>query len=150
MSRVDTSYLRHKKIGCVACLNDFLRFFCHQETLLTRRPCIISVNRIEVQSSGGHGKHACTKWPIQSDGCIWFCTHASRTRLQAVTGFHRGQTQKPTSHPAVSALKICISSKHLRSEVRKKALLEIQWQNKVRGDKVRGKPTGTFLQIPNV
>ena len=31
-----------------------------------------------------------------------------------------------TSHPVVSALKICISSKRLRSEVRKKALLEIQ------------------------
>ena len=39
---------------------------------------------------------------------------------------HRDQTQKPTSHPAVSPLKICISSKRLRSEARKKALLEIQ------------------------
>ena len=34
--------------------------------------------------------------------------------------------ENPTSHPAVCALKICISSKRLRSEVRKKALLEIQ------------------------
>ena len=47
------------------------------------------------------------------------------------------------SHPDVSALKICISSSRLRSEVRKKVLLEIQRQNKVRGDKVRGKQTGT-------
>ena len=49
------------------------------------------------------------------------------TQITAVS--HRGQTQKPTSHPAVSdvsALKICISSKRLRSKVRKKALLEIQ------------------------
>ena len=36
------------------------------------------------------------------------------------------KTQKPTSHPVFSALKICISSKRLRSEVRKKALLETQ------------------------
>ena len=42
------------------------------------------------------------------------------------SGFTAVKTQKPTSHPAVSALKICISSKRLRSEVRKKALLEIQ------------------------
>ena len=42
------------------------------------------------------------------------------------TPLHRGQTQKPTSHPAVSALKICISSKRLQDEARKKALLEIQ------------------------
>ena len=63
---------------------------------------------------------------------------------------HSGQTQKPTSHLVVSALKICISSKRLRSEVCKKALLEIRWQNKVRGDKVRGKQTGTFPQILNV
>ena len=63
---------------------------------------------------------------------------------------HSGQTQKPTSHPAVSALKICISSKRLRSEALKKALLEIQRQNKVQGDKVRGTQTGTFLQILNV
>ena len=33
---------------------------------------------------------------------------------------------KPTSHRVVSALKICNVSKRLRSEVRKKALLEIQ------------------------
>ena len=39
---------------------------------------------------------------------------------------HSGQTQKPTSHPVANALKICISLKRLRSEVRKKALLEIQ------------------------
>ena len=34
---------------------------------------------------------------------------------------HSVQMQKPTSHPVVSALKICISSKRLRSEVRKKS-----------------------------
>ena len=45
---------------------------------------------------------------------------------RATLGKHHGQTQKPTSHPVVSTLKICISSKRLRSEARKKALLEIQ------------------------
>ena len=37
-----------------------------------------------------------------------------------------GQTLKPTSHPGFSSLKIGISSKRLRSEVRKEALLEIK------------------------
>ena len=55
-----------------------------------------------------------------------------------------GQTRKPTSHPVASALKMCISSNRLRIEVRKKASLEIHWQNKVRGDKVRGKKKGMF------
>ena len=45
-------------------------------------------------------------------------------------GLHSGQTKKPTSHPGVSALKICISSKRLRSEVGKKALVEIQSKTK--------------------
>ena len=66
------------------------------------------------------------------------------------TCFHCGETQKPTSHPVASALKICISSKRLQSEVRKKTLLEIKRQNKVRGDKGRGKQIGTFRQILNV
>ena len=70
--------------------------------------------------------------------------------LAGRANLHSGQTQKSTSHPVVSALKICINSKSLRSEVRKKALLEIQWQNKVRGDKLRGKQTGTCPQILNV
>ena len=39
---------------------------------------------------------------------------------------HSSQTQKPTSHPVVSVLKICVSSKRLRSEVRKKSMLETQ------------------------
>ena len=30
---------------------------------------------------------------------------------------HNSQTQKPLSHPVVSALKICISPKRLQSEV---------------------------------
>ena len=38
---------------------------------------------------------------------------------------HSGQTQKPTSHPVVTALKTYISSKRF-AEVRKEALLEIQ------------------------
>ena len=41
--------------------------------------------------------------------------HGNHT-LTGTFYLHRGQTQKPTSHPAVSALKICISSKRLRSE----------------------------------
>ena len=57
----------------------------------------------------------------------------------SLLGVHSGQTQKPTSQPVVSALKI-----------RKRALLEIQWQNKVRGDKVRGKQAAIFPQILNV
>ena len=57
---------------------------------------------------------------------------------------YSSQRQKPTSHPVASVLKICISSKHLQSEVGKKTLLEIQLQNKVRGDKVRGKQIGTL------
>ena len=39
---------------------------------------------------------------------------------------YSGQTQKPRSHPVAAALNICISSKRLRSEVLKKALLEIE------------------------
>ena len=81
----------------------------------------------------------------------------SRSRLflrRVLTSSHRttdnkpphGQTQKPTSHPVASALKICISSKRLQSDVGKKALLEIQRQNKVRDDKVRGKQIGTLPQ----
>ena len=56
------------------------------------------------------------------------------------------------SHPVVSALKICISSKRLRSEVRKKALLARNTVTKqsIRGDEVRGKQTGTFPEIFNV
>ena len=49
-----------------------------------------------------------------------------KMKLISTSGLQSGQTQKPTSHPVVSALKICISPKRLRSEVRKKALLEIQ------------------------
>ena len=43
-----------------------------------------------------------------------------------VTQSSQRSNAKTTSHPVVSALIICISSKRLRSEVRKKALLEIQ------------------------
>ena len=53
----------------------------------------------------------------------------TRTRRQAresACELHWGQTHKATSHPVASALKICISSKLLQSEVRKKSLLEIQ------------------------
>ena len=42
----------------------------------------------------------------------------SKTLVNMV--IHSGQTQKTTSHPVASALKICISSKRLRSEVRQK------------------------------
>ena len=41
--------------------------------------------------------------------------------------FHSRQTEKATTHQVVCALKICISSKRLRSEVPKKAL---RWQNR--------------------
>ena len=47
-------------------------------------------------------------------------------KTEKANRLHSGQTQKPTSHPVVSALKICISSKRLQSQVRKKTLLEIQ------------------------
>ena len=40
-------------------------------------------------------------------------------------GFHSGQKENAASHPVATPLKIYISSKRLRSEVRKKALLEI-------------------------
>ena len=62
--------------------------------------------------------------------------------LAPTTQANSGQMQKPASHPVVSVMKICIRPKRLRSEVHKKALLEIQWpENKARSDKVRGEQT---------
>ena len=63
---------------------------------------------------------------------------------------HPVTRDQATSHPVASALKICISSNRLRSEVHKKAFIEIQSQNKVGGDKVRDKQIGTFPRILNV
>ena len=44
-----------------------------------------------------------------------------KQKKQGYSTLHSGQMQKPTSHSVVSVLKICISSKRLRSEVRKKS-----------------------------
>ena len=53
--------------------------------------------------------------------------HRAQQKWQRVSilMIHSGQTQKPTSHPVV-----CISSKPLRSEVRKKALLDCSGKTK--------------------
>ena len=50
----------------------------------------------------------------------------TNSSFQNYIHLHSGQTQKHTSHPVACALKICICSKRLRSEDRKKALLETQ------------------------
>ena len=49
-----------------------------------------------------------------------------RIHLIYSTVSQRSTAKTLTSHPVVSASKICISSKRLQSEVRKKALLKIE------------------------
>ena len=61
------------------------------------------------------------------------------------------QTQKPTSHPINSILKIgSISSKRLQSKDRKEASPEVQCKNKIRSDKVRGEQIRPFPRLLNL
>ena len=67
------------------------------------------------------------KNPLSKENKLGTAWLSNRTyTIDTTCRVHSGQTQKPTSHPVVSALKICIGSKRLRNEVRNKALLEIQ------------------------
>ena len=53
-------------------------------------------------------------------------SHQRKPVTNSLVLYSPRSNEKRTSHPAVCALKICISSKRLRSEVRKNALLEIE------------------------